>query len=155
MLFLFTLINKLLYAYSVYYLHSLLARQRTFLINSTKPSLGTLAPFPWGSIEAKDLKTPPSGARKLVLVSESNESRLFADGDKPLKSESECPLTPKASVCLTNCPDSERGANGLVISRQRRALLCLNGTNSTQTLTFTCSVPCPAWKLASPRIVWL
>ena len=133
----------------------LLARQLTFSIHSGKLSLGSLTFFPWGTIEAKNLRTPPNNARQLVLVNELNESTLFVDGEKPFTSDSECPLASEASVCPTNCPHSERGANGSFISRQRRALLCLNGTSSTQTLEFTCSVPCPAYKPASPRIVWL
>lgn len=136
-------------------LHSLLARQLLFSINSTSAVLGTLTPFDWGTIEAQELKTPPNGARNLVLVSQTKESSLFVDGEKPYVSESECPQTANSRTCPTNCPISERGANGPFISRQRRALLCLNDTSSTQTLRFTCSVPCPAWKPASPRIIWL
>ena len=133
----------------------LLARQLIFSINSTNASLGTLTPIDWGTIETKDLRAPPNGARNLVLVRKTKNYSLFVDGVIPYTSESECSRTPKTSACPTNCPDSERGANGSVISRRRRGLLCLNGTNSTQYLTFTCSVPCPSYKPASPRIIWL
>ena len=100
------------------------------------------------AIEANDLKNPPSGARNLWSVIDSNVSSLFADGEKPFRSAHEC----NASNCSTNCPDSERDA---VISRRRRALLCLKGPTTLRRLQFTCSVPCPAWQPAAPRIVWL
>ena len=112
-------------------------------------------PFDWGTIETQELKTPPNGSRNLVLIRQSSEFSLFADGDKPFTSDADCPHTPIERMCPINCPASERGDNGSFISRRRRAVLCLNGTSSTQTLRFTCSVPCPAWKPASPRIVWL
>ena len=139
-------------------MHFLLARQLFLSIKSTSAFLGALTPFDWGTIEAQDLKTPPSGARNLLLVSQSNESSLFVDGDKPFRSDAECPRasrTPIEQSCTTNCPASERDDTGSFISRRRRAVLCLNGTSSTQTLRFTCSVPCPAWRPASPRIIWL
>lgn len=133
----------------------LLARQLFFAINSSNASLGTLVPFDWGTIEAKDLKTPPSDARSLVLVAESKEHSLFVDGEKPFTSEIECTRMNNEHACTTNCPESERGANGSFISRHRRALICLKSNSSIQSLKITCSVPCPAWMLASPHIVWI
>ena len=129
----------------------MLARQLRFSIVSNGLSLGTLEPFDWGTIEAKDLIKPPSDARNLTLLHQANISSLFVDGLKPYKSESEC----NEQKCPTNCPDSERDVNGSFISRQRRALLCLNDTDLSNTFNFTCSVPCPAWKHAVPLIVWM
>ena len=146
-------VNSFLLLYC--FLHSLLVRQLVFSVNSTSAFVGTLTPFDWGTIEAQDLKTPPSGARNLVLVSKSDKFSLFVDGDKPYVSESECPRTPNSRTCPTNCPISERGVNGSFISRRRRSLLCLNSTSSTETYRFSCSVPCPAYRPASPRIIWL
>ena len=138
----------------IYYLNVLLARQLSFSIDangSNGISLGTLAPFDWGTIEANDLKKPPNGSRNLVLVHKTSISSLFVDGLKPFKDEFECnPLN-----CSTNCPHSERGANGSFISRRRRAMLCMNDTGLSKSFNFTCSVPCPAWKHALPRIVWM
>ena len=113
--------------------------------------LGTLKPFEWGTIEAKDLLKPPSSARKLVLVQQTKMSSLFADGEKPFTDNFEC----NEQNCPTNCPESERGANGSSISRQRRAMLCMNDSDMSKVFNFTCSLPCPAWKHALPRIVWL
>lgn len=124
------------------------ARQITFSIKSDAESVGTMEKFDWGGIAANDLKKPPSGARNLSSVIDSNVFSLFADGEKPFRIAHEC----IASNCSTNCPDSESDA---VISRRRRALLCLKGTTTQRRLQFTCSVPCPAWQPARPRIVWL
>ena len=125
------------------------ARQLYFSINSTSSSLGILEPFDWGDIDADILKNPPNNPRNLTLTSDSSISTLFVDGEKLLRRNAiECPQ----SACPTICLVSERDA---LISRQRRALLCLKGTPATSTLQFTCSVPCPAWKPAAPRIVWL
>ena len=145
-----------MYVYLLYSLnviaHFLLARQLSFSIYYDELLLGTLEPFEWNTIEAVQLTTPPSGARDLVLVSKSSEYSLFVDGLKPFTSEFECS---NESQCPINCPESERGANGSLISRRRRALLCINSTSSTHTINFTCSVTCPAWMQASPRIVWI
>ena len=134
-----------------YYCNFLLARQLSFSIDSNGLSFGNLAPFDWGTIEADALRKPPSGARNLVLVQQTSISSFFVDGLKPFTNDSEC----NERNCPMNCPDSERGVNGSFISRQRRALLCLNDTALSNTFNFTCSVPCPAWKHAVPRIVWM
>ena len=141
------------YVYSVliYYLNFLLARQLSFAIDANGFSLGTLTPFDWGTIEANDLRKPPSDSRNLVLVHKTSISSLFVDGFKPFTHEFEC----NERHCPTNCPDSERGANGSFISRLRRAMLCVNDTHLPKIFNFTCSVPCPAWKHALPRIVWM
>lgn len=128
----------------------LIARQLEFSINSLNEPVGILKPFEWGSLKAKDLHSSPVGARNLWLVSESSEATLFADGEKPFKSASECSANSTAS-CPANCPDFEHNA---VISRRRRALLCLKGTSVERTLNFTCSMSCPAWIPAAPRLVW-
>ena len=125
------------------------ARQLIFSIDSTTSSLGKIEPFEWGLIEASELRNPPGNARDLTRVSNSSDFALFVDGEKPLRNAAECQ---ESSACPTNCPVSERDA---LISRHRRALLCLKGTPVSRTLQFTCSVPCPAWKTASPLIVWL
>ena len=105
--------------------------------------------FDWGQIEADKLKNPPENARQLIRVSNSSDATLFVDGEMPLRrNATKCPL----SACPTICPLSERDA---LISRQRRALLCLKGAAATRVLQFTCSVPCPAWQPAAPRIIWL
>ena len=126
-----------------------IARQLIFSIDSTTSSLGKIEPFEWGLIEASELRNPPGNARNLTFVSNSSDFVLFVDGERPLRNAAECQ---DSSTCSTNCPVSERDA---LISRHRRALLCLKGTSATRTLQFTCSVPCPAWRTASPRIVWL
>ena len=129
----------------------LLARQLSFSIDANGLSLGTLTPFDWGTIEANDLSKPPSDSRNLLLLHKTSISSLFVDGLKPFKHKFEC----NESHCPTNCPDSERGANGSFISRLRRAMLCVNDTLLPEIFNFTCSVPCPAWKHALPRIVWM
>lgn len=134
---------------------SILARQLTFNISSTKGPLGVLNQFDWGSIEANELRNPSVGSRNLSFISNSSEFTLFVDGQKPFRSESECPVSSK---CPINCPASELNA---AISRSRRSLLCLRNTATTHsslprfTLKLTCSVPCPAWQPAAPRLVWL
>ena len=138
-------------AFLIYYLNFLLARQLSFSIDANGLSLGTLTPFDWGTIEASDLSKPPSDSRDLVLVHKTSISSLFVDGLKPFKDEFEC----NERHCPMNCPDSERGANGSFISRRRRAMLCVNDTLLPEIINFTCSVPCPAWKHALPRIVWM
>ena len=135
----------------IHYLNFLLARQLSFTIDANGLSLGNLAPFDWGIIEAKDLNKPPNGSRDFVLVTKTSMSLLFVDGLKHFRNEFEC----NKRNCPINCPDSESGPNGSFISRQRRALLCLNDTESSRILNFTCSVPCPALIQAEPRIVWL
>ena len=125
------------------------ARQLNFFINSTTSFIGKIEPFDWGLIQANELRNPPDKARNLVTISFSSDFALFVDGEKPLRNAAECP---ESSTCSTNCPVSERDA---LISRHRRALLCLKGTPATRTLQFTCSVPCPAWQAAAPHIVWL
>ena len=142
---------SLRFCFCWYTVNFLLARQLSFSINANGLSLGTLAPFDWGTIEAKDLRNPPSDARKLELVHKTTMSSLFVDGLNPFTNESEC----NERNCPMICPDSERGANGSFISRLRRAMLCLNDTGLSKTFNFTCSVPCPAWKHALPRIVWM
>ena len=137
-------------AFLIYYLNFLLARQLSFSIDANGLSLGTLSPFDWGTIEANDLSKPPSDSRNLVLVHKTSISSLFVDGLKPFTDEL-C----NYRNCPTNCPDSERGANGSFISRRRRAMLCVNDTLLPEIINFTCSVPCPAWKHAIPRIVWM
>ena len=129
----------------------LLARQLNFSIDANGIPLGTLAPFDLGTIEANDLRKPPSDSRNLVLVHKTSTSSLFVDGLKPFTDEFEC----NERNCPTNCPDSERSANGSFISRRRRAMLCVDDTLLTEIFSFTCSVPCPAWKHTLPRIVWL
>ena len=129
----------------------MLARQLRFSIDANGLSLGTLTPFDWGTIEANDLRKPPSGSRNLVLAHKTSISSLFVDGLKPFTHEFEC----NERNCPTNCPDSERGANGSFISRLRRAMLCVNDTFLPEIFNFTCSVPCPALKQALPRIVWV
>ena len=129
----------------------LLARQLSFSIDANGLSLGTLTPFDWGTIEANDLSKPPSDSRNLVLVHKTSISSLFVDGLKPFTAKYEC----NERHCPTNCPDSESGANGSFISRRRRAMLCVNDTLLPEIFSFTCSVPCPAWKLALSRIVWM
>ena len=143
--------TRTLIAFLIYYLNFLLARQLNFSIDANGLSLGTLPPFDWGTIEANDLSKPPNDSRNLVLVHKTSISSLFVDGLKPFTNEFEC----NEQNCPTNCPDSERGANGSFISRLRRAMLCMNDTGLSKTFNFTCSVPCPAWKHALPRIVWM
>ena len=138
-------------AFLLYYLNFLLARQLSFSIDANGLSLGTLTPFDWGTIEANDIRKPPNGSRNLVLVHKTSVSSLFVDGLKPFTHEFEC----NERNCPTNCPDSERGANGSFISRRRRTMLCVNDTLLHEIFDFTCSVPCPAWKHALPRIVWM
>ena len=139
------------YLFVIYYLNFLLARQLSFSIDANGSSLGTLTPFDWGTIEANDLSKPPSDSRNLVLVHKTSISSLFVDGLKPFMHEFEC----NERQCPTNCPDSERGVNGSFISRRRRAMLCVNDTHLHEIISLTCSVPCPAWKHALPRIVWM
>ena len=141
-------------AFVIYFLNFLLARQLRFSIDAKGLSLGTLTPFDWGTIEANDLRKPPSDSRNLVLVHNTSISSLFVDGLKPFTDEFECNERTVLS-CPRNCPDSERGANGSFISRRRRAMLCVNDILLHEIFNFTCSVPCPAWKQASPRIVWM
>ena len=129
----------------------MLARQLSFSIDANGLSLGTVPPFDWGTIEANDLNKPPSDSRNLVLVHKTSISSLFVDGLKPFTHEFEC----NELNCPTNCPDSERGANGSSISRRRHAMLCVNDTLLPESFNFTCSVPCPAWKHALPQIVWM
>ena len=130
----------------------MLARQLRFSSEAANGvSLGTLAPFDWGTIEAKDLDKPPHDSRDFVVVHKTSMSSLLVDGLKPLRNKFEC----NERSCPINCPDSERGPNGSFISRQRRALLCLKDTDLSKILNFTCSVPCPVWRQAEPRIVWL
>ena len=138
-------------AFLIYYLNFLLARQLSFSIDANGLSLGTLTPFDWGTIEANDLRNPPNGSRNLVLVHKTSISSLFVDGLEPFKHKFEC----NEQHCPTNCPDSERGVNGSFISRVRRTLLCVNDTHLPKIFNFTCSVPCPAWKHALPRILWM
>ena len=138
-------------AFLINYLNFLLARQLSFSIDANGLSLGTLTPFDWGTINASDLIKSPNGSRNLVLVHKTSISSLFVDGLKPFKHKFEC----NERKCPTNCPDSERGANGSFISRHRRAMLCVNDTHLPEIFNFTCSVPCPAWKHALPRIVWM
>ena len=128
------------------------ARQLKFSIETSKLFLGSLEPFEWSIIEADQLKRPQKGSRKLVLVRNSTAYSLFVDGLMPFTNEFECPNEPQ---CPANCPGSERGANGSFISRQRRALLCLHKSSTTDILKFTCSVPCPAWRHTLPRIIWM
>ena len=135
----------------IYYLNVLLARQLCFSIDANGLSLGTLTPLDWGTIEANDLSKPPSDSRNFVLVHKTSISSLFVDGLKPFTHEFEC----NKSNCPTNCPVSEHGAKGSFISRLRRAMLCLNDTLFPEIFNFTCSVLCPAWKHALPRIVWM
>ena len=94
------------------------ARQLVFSINSSAGSLGTLAPFDWGDIEAKDLAVPPSGARNLSSVIDSNVSSLFADGEKPFRSVHEC-------NARSRCPDElpRIGARRGDLSSQARTAL--------------------------------
>ena len=127
------------------------ARQLYFSIDSTNFSLGKMEPFNWGLIEANVLKnsSDEDKARNLIPFSKSSDSTLFVEGEKPLRrNATECSV----STCPINCPASERDA---LISRHRRALLCLKDTPATRTLHFTCSMPCPAWQPAVPHLVWL
>ena len=148
-------INKLFYffryseAKSSRFIVLCVARQLYFSIDSTNFSLGKMEPFDWGRIDANELRNPPDKARNLTRVSNSSDFAFFVDGEKPLRNAAECP---ESSMCSTNCPVSECDA---LISRHRRALLCLKGTPATRTLQFTCSVPCPAWQAAAPHVVWL
>ena len=142
---------RMFIAVVIYYLNFLLARQLSFSIDANGLSLGTVTPFDWGTIEANDLRKPPSDSRNLVLVLKTSISSLFVDGLKPFTHEFEC----NEQNCSKNCPASERGANGSFISRRRRAMLCVNDTLLPEIFNFICSVPCPAWKHALPRIVWM
>ena len=138
-------------AFLLYYLNFLLARQLSFSIDGNGLSFGTLTPFDQGTIDANDLRKPPNGSRNLELVHKTTISSLFVDGLKPFTGGFEY----NQRNCPTNCPDSERGANGSFISRLRRAMLCVNDTLLPEIFNFTCSVPCPAWEHALPRIVWM